>query len=67
MILVVMNVFMHAVGREHPLKSSARKFFLATNLSREQMVTSAGVLQELTYCYLSVNRRETLDAAMRCC
>ncbi|MCY4313683.1 MAG: type II toxin-antitoxin system VapC family toxin [Gammaproteobacteria bacterium] len=64
MIFVDTNVFMYAVGREHPLKPLAREFFLAANRDREQLATSAEVLQELTYCYLSVNRRETLDAAL---
>ncbi|MYB34132.1 MAG: type II toxin-antitoxin system VapC family toxin [Gammaproteobacteria bacterium] len=64
MIFVDTNVFMYAVGREHPLKPLAREFFLAANLNREQLTTSSEVLQELAYCYLSVGRKETLVAAM---
>ncbi len=55
---------MYAVGREHPLKSPDREFFLAACRDREQLATSAEVLQELTYCYLSINRREILDASL---
>ncbi len=64
MIFVDTNVFMYAVGREHPLKPSAREFFFAASLKLEQLVTSAEVLQELAYCYLSVNRKQALDDAL---
>lgn len=64
MTFVDTNIFMYAVGRQHPLKPSAREFFLSANLNREQLAISAEVLQELAYCHLSVNRKEALEAAM---
>ncbi len=64
MIFVDTNVFMYAVGREHPLKEEARAFFLRERVSAETLVTSAEVLQELRHAYLPLNRMETLDAAL---
>ncbi|MBI4408171.1 MAG: type II toxin-antitoxin system VapC family toxin [Gemmatimonadetes bacterium] len=63
MIFVDTNVFMYAVGRDHPLKPEARTFFLEHVESGEPLVTSAEVLQELMHAYLPVDRLETLDAA----
>jgi len=63
-IFVDTNVFMYAVGRAHPIKKTAREFFAACNRQREPLCTSAEVLQELVYCYLSTNRRHTLEAVM---
>lgn len=64
MIFVDTNVFMYAVGREHPLRQSARSFFFEHLRSGTMLVTSAEVLQELMHAYLPVNRLETLDAAL---
>jgi predicted nucleic acid-binding protein len=64
MIFVDTNVFMYAVGREHPLREEARNFFLATAEEGEVLVTSAEVLQELLHAYLPVGRIATLDAAL---
>lgn len=58
------NVFMYAVGREHPLREEARSFFLEALESATPLVTSAEVLQELLHAYLPVGRLETLDAAL---
>jgi uncharacterized protein len=63
MIFVDTNVFMYAVGREHPLRSEARAFFLAHLESAEVLVSSAEVMQELVHAYLPVNRIDALDAA----
>jgi uncharacterized protein len=63
MIFVDTNVFMYAVGGEHPLKSQARAFFLEHE-SDAPLVTSSEVLQELLHTYLSVRRPGTLDAAL---
>jgi uncharacterized protein len=64
-IFVDTNVFMYAVGRDHPLKTRAREFF-ATSIgdSRTRLVTSAEVMQELMHAYLPVERMKTLDAAL---
>lgn len=55
---------MHAVGREHPLKSEARAFFVEHTASGEVLVSSAEVLQELMHAYVPVNRLDALDAAL---
>jgi uncharacterized protein len=64
MIFVDTNLFMYAVGREHPLKEPARAFFRhAFGDDSPRLCTSAEVLQELLHAYLPVGRFETLDAA----
>ena len=63
MIFVDTNVFMYAVGREHPLRVEARAVF-ADTAPATPLVTSAEVLQELMHAYLPVGRTETLDAAL---
>ena len=63
MIFVDTNVFMYAVGREHPLRDEARAVFTDPG-SGPLLVTSAEVLQELMHAYLPVGRLETLDAAL---
>lgn len=64
MIFVDTNVFIYAVGRPHPLRSTAREFFVRANRDGELLCTSAEVLQELIHAYLPVERLQTLDAAM---
>ena len=64
MIFVDTNVFMYAVGGEHPLRLEARSFFEDTLRRRVPLATSAEVLQEFLHAYLPVGRLETLDAAM---
>lgn len=64
MIFVDTNVLMYAVGREHPLRDEARQFFLSALESKEVLVSSAEVMQELLHAYLPVGREETLDAAL---
>lgn len=63
MIFVDTNVFMYAVGREHPLREEARAVFTDA-AAATSLVTSAEVLQELMHAYLPVGRTETLDAAL---
>ena len=67
MIFVDTNVIMYAVGREHPLRKPAQKFFeSALGRQREnRLVTSAEVLQELLHAYLPAQRMQTLDAALQ--
>jgi predicted nucleic acid-binding protein len=64
MIYVDTNVFMYAVGRDHPLRQPARDFFEHSVEHRSRLVTSAEVLQELLHAYIPVNRMDTLDAAL---
>jgi len=63
MIFVDTNVFMYAVGSEHPLRDRARAFFHDLLDSGESAATSAEVMQELMHAYLPVGRLSTLDAA----
>jgi hypothetical protein len=63
-IFVDTNVFMYAVGREHPLRPEAEAFFLEHVESRTPLVTSSEVLQEILHAYLPVRRLTTLDAAL---
>ncbi|MGD2121065.1 MAG: type II toxin-antitoxin system VapC family toxin [Gemmatimonadota bacterium] len=64
MIFVDTNVFMYAVGREHPLRPEAQAFFLSALESGTVLATSAEALQELLHAYLPVGRIGTLDAAL---
>lgn len=64
MIFVDTNIFMYAVGRAHPLRDPARRFFADCIRSRTALCTSAEVLQELVHAYLPVGRKQTLDAAL---
>jgi len=63
-IFVDTNVFMYAVGREHPLRERARRFFMKLVGGGVPCVTSAEVMQELVHAYLPAGRLETLDAAL---
>ena len=64
MIFVDTNVFMYAVGGQHPLRRDARDFFETTLERHQPLATSAEVLQELLHAYLPVGRLATLDAAL---
>jgi predicted nucleic acid-binding protein len=59
------NVFVYAVGREHPLRDAAQMYLRERLDQGVPMATSAEVLQELLHVYLPVGRLETLDAALR--
>lgn len=67
MIFVDTNVFMYAVGREHPLRRPAREFFTRALRKRGRggLCTSAEVMQELLHAYIPVQRMQTLDAALQ--
>ena len=64
MIFVDTNLFVYAVGVQHPLRAQARAFFEESLASSRPLVTSAEVLQELLHIYLPVGRIVTLDAAL---
>jgi uncharacterized protein len=64
-IFVDTNVFMHAVGRPHPLREPARQALQDAVRNSLPLATSAEVLQELLHAYLPVGRLATLDAALR--
>ena len=64
MIFVDSNVFLYAVGRAHPLRPEAQKFFVEARKDGSRLVTSAEVLQELLHAYRPAGPIETLDAAL---
>ena len=65
MIFVDTSVLMYAVGREHPLRQPARRFFAAATTDQRPLATSSEVLQELAHAYLPVERTDALAAALR--
>lgn len=64
MTFVDTNVFMYAVGRAHPLREEARRFFAGALERQMPLATSAEVLQELLHAYLPVGRKATFERAM---
>jgi predicted nucleic acid-binding protein len=63
MTFVDTNVFMYAVGRPHPLRREAQRFFESALRRRTPLATSAEVLQEFLHAYLPTGRLQTLEAA----
>jgi len=64
MIFVDSNLFIYAVGRPHPLKESARNFFIESSRLGKRLVTSAEVLQEIIHVYLPAGRMAHMNAAL---
>jgi predicted nucleic acid-binding protein len=64
MTFVDTNVFMYAVGGEHPLREGSRRLLFEAVERGQSLVTSAEVLQELLHAYLAAGRHATLDAAL---
>ena len=63
MIFLDTNVFIHHVGRRHPLRDRARHF-VASALERDaRLVTSAEVMQELLHFYRRSRRESVLQDA----
>lgn len=65
MIFVDTSVLMYAVGRDHPLREPARRFFATATAEEQPLATSSEVLQELAHAYLPVERTQALAAALR--
>ena len=65
MVFVDSNVFMYVVGLPHSLQASAQQFFLEADKADTPLCTSAEVLQEMAHAYLSTNRTQLLEAALR--
>lgn len=63
LIYVDSNVFIYAVGRDHPLRLPAQQFFINAAANSEKLCISAEVLQEFLHVYLPVGRLDTLAAA----
>lgn len=64
MIFVDTNVFVYAVGRDHPRREPAQAFFVDAHRDQAPLYTSAEVLQELLHVYLRPRRYRELDEAM---
>lgn len=64
MIFVDTNVFVYAVGRDHPQREPAQAFFVDARRDHVPLYTSAEVLQELLHVYLRPRRYRELDEAM---
>ena len=64
MIFVDTNIFVYAVGREHPRRAPAQAFFVDAHRDQLPLYTSAEVLQELLHVYLPPRRYRELDEAM---
>ena len=65
MVFVDTSVLMYAVGREHPLRTPARRFLAEATADQQPLATSSEVLQELAHAYLPVERTRALAAALR--
>ena len=64
MIFVDPNASLYAVGRDHPLRPDARRFFDHALGQGSVLTTSAQVLQEMLHAYRPVGRTDTLDLAL---
>lgn len=64
MTFVDTNVFMLAVGREHPLRKRAGSLLTRGARERRRLVTSSEVLQELLHAYLRSGRLAMFDSAL---
>lgn len=69
MILVDSNVFMYAVGSEHPHKRPTARWLKKMIEESEEIVTDAEVLQEILHRYWAIGRveqgRKVYDLARR--
>ena len=65
MVFVDTSVLMYAVGRDHPLRAPARRFFAEAATDQRPLATSSEVIQELAHAYLPVERFQALGAALR--
>ncbi|MDE2794617.1 MAG: type II toxin-antitoxin system VapC family toxin [Gemmatimonadota bacterium] len=65
MVFVDTSVLMYAVGRDHPLRPPARRFFAEAATDQRPLATSSEVPQELVHAYLPVERLQALAAALR--
>ena len=65
MVFVDTSVLMYAVGRKHPLRPTARRFFAEATRDQQPLAASSEVLQELAHAYLPVERMRALAAALQ--
>ena len=63
MIFVDSNIPMYLVGAPHPRKADAQRLVEKLISSRQRLVTSAEVLQEILHRYSAISRREAIQPA----
>ena len=63
MIFVDSNIPMYLIGSDERMKTEARRMLERAVSSREKLVTSAEVLQEILHRYCAINRREAIQPA----
>ena len=63
MILVDSNIPMYLVGAAHPHKTDAQLLVERSVAAGERLVTDAEVLQEVLHRYVSIKRRDAIQAA----
>jgi uncharacterized protein len=62
-ILVDSNIPMYLVGAPHPHKTDAQRSIEKLVSARQSLVTDAGVLQEILYRYVAIDRRDGIQPA----
>jgi len=62
-IFVDSNIPMYLVGAPHPRKADAQRLVEKLISSRQRLVTSAEVLQEILHRYSAISRREAIQPA----
>lgn len=63
MIFVDSNIPMYLIGAAHPHKIDAQRLLEQFVSERERLVTDAEVLQEILHRYVSIDRRDAIQAA----
>jgi predicted nucleic acid-binding protein len=64
MIFVDSNIPMYLVGQSHPHKADAQRVLERLIATRERLVTSAEVYQEVLHRYVAIKRRDAIAPAM---
>lgn len=65
MLLLDTNVFVYAMGREHPLREPARALLRAADTGRVVLTTTPEVIQEFTHVFsLTRTRGDAADRAL---
>ena len=63
MIFVDSNIPMYVIGSDERMRAATRHLLERAISSREKLVTSAEVLQEILHRYLAINRRDAIQPA----
>lgn len=63
MIFIDSNIPVYLIGAPHPHKVDARRLLEDAIASRQRLVTSAEILQEILHHYIAIDRREHIQPA----